>query len=462
MPENFATDPEPAGRAKGIILFTHGFLSGPETWGKMLELLNEDQRITQQYEFATWSYVTKLMEFSPLKRIPPLTELGDLLAREIQSAKYRGRPLTLVGHSQGGLIIQSYFAKMIADGRADQLRDVRQAIFLATPSEGSILANTLREWIFKIFPNSQEETLRVLNEEVAEMRDVVRKNIVGATRDSKRSWRVPIHAFYGASDNIVPKASARGVFDNIHAVAGTHTDIHVPENNQDRRFTEFAEVLLDPGGHAHRFEIEEYRHVLRVEAVAPQVIRTRGNNPRDVSYDNIAKLTRSVKFAAANRCTEMFRIMYDIGKGGGYLTGQTSHTNEISAEERGRLENTGSFYQFDFVPESREPYTLWLQIYHCFGEDRRNIHFHLDSYRSHLRTLVYELDLSAYLSAGQQLPRDPRCRYSPQKAETCEFCQDIRMRDPLPVNEQPRAGVYLWRFDEIEGGVVDIEWEITR
>ncbi|MDQ6622132.1 MAG: lysophospholipase, partial [Verrucomicrobiota bacterium] len=383
------------------------------------------------------------------------------LEGEINSPKYRDRTLTLVGHSQGGLIIQSYFARLVAAGAADKLRDVRQAIFLATPSEGSVLANTLREWLFKFFPNTQEETLRVLNEEVAEMRDSIRKNIVGAVRDSKTTWRVPIYAFYGSSDNVVPKASARGVFDNIRAVNGSHTDIHVPENNQDRRYTEFVEVLLDPGGHAHRFEIEEYRNTLRVEEVAPKTIETPGNNPRAITYDNVAKLTRSVKFASANRCADLYKIVYDIGEGGGYLKGQTSRENEIPAEEHARAANNGTFYEFDFSPDDREAFILWLTIYNGFGAQRRNIHFHLDSYQAHMRSLVYELDLSPYLAAGRRLLGDPACRYSRVKATTCEFCQSIRMLDPLPISDRPRDGVYQWRFEEIEGGVVDIAWELA-
>ncbi len=148
-------------RDKGIVLFVHGFLSGPETWTPMLGLLNDDPRVKDRYEFATWPYTTKLAELNPLKRIPPLAELGEAFGSEIDSPKYRNRELTLVGHSQGGLVIQSFFARLICDGQADKLYQVRQAIFLATPSEGSELASSLREWLFKFFRNSQEETLRV-------------------------------------------------------------------------------------------------------------------------------------------------------------------------------------------------------------------------------------------------------------------------------------------------------------
>ena len=59
----------------------------------MLALLAEDKRITPLYDFSTYSDATKLAELSPLARIPSLKELGQQLAGEIDSPKYRDRPL---------------------------------------------------------------------------------------------------------------------------------------------------------------------------------------------------------------------------------------------------------------------------------------------------------------------------------------------------------------------------------
>lgn len=434
-------------RPKGIVLFLHGFCSAADTWGDMLRILEADSRITERYDLASYSYATKLVEFNPLARIPELKELGQQLATEIDSPQYRGRPLTLVGHSQGGLIIQSYLAALTDDGAAEKLRNVRQAIFFATPSEGSTIGSTLRSLVFGLFSNSQERTLRVLNGDVADIRAKVRERIVDASTDSDREWRVPIHAFYGLRDNVVLRPSATSVFSNSKALDGTHLDIHKPRDKNDRRYTEFVEVLLDPGGHARRFEIESYRNVLQVEP------------PRDHFADK-ARLTRTTKFAGSNRDEQPFRIMFDVRRGA-TLRGRTSHTNEVPAEERGRADDTGTFYEFRFHPRSEDEYTVGLEIDNAFGEGRRDIHFHLDSYNSHMRALSYELDLSAYLAAGQRIPTDPQCRYAPERATTCEFCADMRMRSPLPISARPRDGVYVWDFSDIEGGVVDIVWNVA-
>src|SRR4051794_17964135 len=103
---------------KGIILFVHGFGSTSKCWERMLELLRADERVTSLYDIRTWDYPTRWVELNLLGRIPSLPELGRGLADEVDSPQFRGRALTLVGHSQGGLVIQSYFAQLLQSGDA--------------------------------------------------------------------------------------------------------------------------------------------------------------------------------------------------------------------------------------------------------------------------------------------------------------------------------------------------------
>ena len=64
--------------------------------------------------------------------------------------------------------------------------------------------------------------------------------------------------------------ATRGVFDNIKEVKGTHFSIIQPSDRPDARYAEFVELLLEPGGHAHRFDVETYECVVRVEPRQPQ------------------------------------------------------------------------------------------------------------------------------------------------------------------------------------------------
>ena len=101
----------------------------------MLELLQGDDQVTARYEFVTWDYPTKWVELNLLGRIPSLQEIGRSLAAEIDLPQYRGRRVTFVGHSQGGLVIQSYIAALLQAVKA-QLRDVNRRSSVPPPAKG--------------------------------------------------------------------------------------------------------------------------------------------------------------------------------------------------------------------------------------------------------------------------------------------------------------------------------------
>ena len=451
----------PTSRQKDLVLFVHGFGSSSKCWKPMLELLQGDEDVTSRYEFVTWEYPTKWVELNLLGRIPRLQEIGRSLAGEIDSPRYRGRRVTLVGHSQGGLVIQSYIAALLTSGQGAQLRGIEQAIFFATPCEGSTTAMSFRLLFSSVFTNPQEMTLRVLNPDVSDLRAIIRERVVGATTDSGISWRVPIHAFCGLQDNIVPEASARGVFDNIKEVKGTHFSIIQPSDRPDARYAEFVELLLEPGGHAHRFDVETYECVVRVEPRQPQSIRTASEkNPRTVTFDNYATVTRTVKFSPANRCKDKYKIRYSTRKEG-YVVGHASHRNEASPADTGRWEDTGTFYEFDFTPEAGNQYRLKVEVYRGFDEDNRDLHFHLGN-DSRYRRLTYVLDLSAYIAGQYIVAEGPHFYLEPTDVGHSELCKQRAARDPLePVSRTP-DGIFRWELEDVEQGVVDIVWNVAR
>jgi len=445
---------------KPIVLFIHGFGSSSRCWQTLLGLLGQDERITSRYELATWDYPTKWVEVNILGRIPRLQELGRALASELDSPRYRGRELTLVGHSQGGLVIQSYIAEALGSGRAHLLHDIRQAIFLATPSEGSTTGISLRRLVSLLFNNPQEVTLRVLNPDVSDIRSVIRERVVAAVKDSEYELRIPIHAFCGLQDDIVVEASARGVFDSVRSVAGTHFSILKPENVGDPRYSEFVELLFEPGGHSHRFEISEYETELRVEPRVPQEIRTRSEtNPRTVTFDNYASLKRTVAFAASNRCRHNFVIQYGT-RGNGYVVGHASHPNCASPADIGRADDTGTFFRFEFVPEYGEQYCLNLDVYNGYSTGSRDVHFHLGDH-SYYRKIRYLLDLSPYLDAGWSVRQPPALYLTPKDSGHGEICAQRAARTPL-VPKSERPGVYRWELENVRQGVVDIVWDVDQ
>ncbi|HEV7573276.1 MAG TPA: alpha/beta hydrolase, partial [Thermoanaerobaculia bacterium] len=89
---------------KDVALFIHGFGSSAHCWDALLPLLRADKEIPERYELQCWSYPTKVIELNPLERIPSLAELGGYLVDHLRSPEFRDRNLTLIGHSQGGLV----------------------------------------------------------------------------------------------------------------------------------------------------------------------------------------------------------------------------------------------------------------------------------------------------------------------------------------------------------------------
>ena len=445
---------------KGLILFVHGFGSSRKCWAPLLELLGGDERITTRYQFATWEYPTSWINLNLLGRIPGIQEIGKALGKRIDSPEFRDRELTLVGHSQGGLIIQSWIAGLLT-GEASRLENVRQAIFFATPSHGSTMAMSVRLLFSTLFTNPQEATLRVLSPDVSGVRNLVREHVVAATRDSTTEWRLPIHALCGMQDGIVVEDSARGPFDSVIPVPGNHFTILRPKDRDDDRYTEFVELLLDPGGHTQRFEIDEYKTVLRVEPKEEATIEVKSErNPRTVAYDNYATLKRTVRFAARNACRNTFTIRYGTQKNG-YVVGHPSGPNLAPPEAVGRWEDNGIEYEFDFVPEAGDEYCLNVEIYKGYDAGQSEAHFHLKDH-SYYRRMEYTLDLTAYVAGGYAVTSEPCFYLHPEEHPHGEMCSTRGARDPLPPTSHDPKGIWTWELHDLRQGITDIVWDVRK
>ncbi len=122
---------------KGIVVFVHGFGSSPACWDNLINLLDEDPLIAGTFLLdRTFQYPTTWFNFSPLTRIPRLQECAEALKSHLRKAKFADYEITLVGHSMGGLVIQAYLAKAFRERNGPELKNIRQALFIATPTTG--------------------------------------------------------------------------------------------------------------------------------------------------------------------------------------------------------------------------------------------------------------------------------------------------------------------------------------
>lgn len=152
------------------VVFVHGFISDPDCWepsshGSRTRLEDNDDPVTHGYRFTRFRYPTKFLEWKPSKRIPGIDEcgksLGDFLDQLPESDQ-----LFLVGHSMGGLVIQSLLAQTMQEQRGMDLAQIRCVIRFATANLGSTILSG-RRGIFSIF---RENPCGVFSEQKVPMR----------------------------------------------------------------------------------------------------------------------------------------------------------------------------------------------------------------------------------------------------------------------------------------------------
>ena len=293
---------------KPAIVFVHGFLEPEATWEPLINLLRRDPEVAPHFDFVCFGYSTKAVEVKPHQRIPGIGEAAKALREFLDSKEFYDREITLVGHSQGGLVIQAYLADMLKHGQGESLSPIRQVITMATPSLGSTFLSPWRKLVGKFFSNPQEQALRVLDPYTSETLNFIAQHVVHAKKCTNNQWPIPFHVFYGIQDNIVLEASARGVFpdENLTPLEADHFTILRPSHRQDRRYTEFVEALLDPSGHSSVYEVELYETKVSVRPALDkqEFVCKHGETTRIVHSDNIGCIDRSVVFSRKNRCTE--------------------------------------------------------------------------------------------------------------------------------------------------------------
>ena len=447
---------------KAMLIFVHGFGSSQACWNSLLALLQQDTRITGQFDWACFTYPTAWFSFNPLRRIPAIKEIAKSLREFIDSPRFYGRELILIGHSQGGLVIQSYMASLLQAGEGGKLSALRQVLLIATPNLGSTLFSPLRKLLSLISPNPQERSLRVLNPEIAAISHVIQERVIRAKEGSADAWPVPVHCFYGLQDGIVLEASACGVFDTVTPLDGDHFTILQPADASDNRYLELVEALLEPTGHPSVFEVDSYTTTIKVEpAVEKQEFEcTHGTTTRTVHSDNIAHIVRTATFSPRNRCKSLFTLRYATRQQG-FILPTMSHDNEASPEEIGRYNDYGTEVLFKFTPKPEEQYTLKILLYKGFDKGNREIHFHLGKH-SYYKRVQYTLDFSGFLAAGYQFSDMPKLYLHPHDLRSHDMCAQRGFGTPLEVVKSHESGIFTWELKNIWQGVIDIAWDITK
>lgn len=231
---------------KAAAIFVHGIFPSKDTWIPLIRLLEKDAEVSHFYRLLKFDYSSPKCNWRPDRRIPDYNTIAGALGTFIENcADYTH--LVLVGHSQGGLIIQRYLAEMLAEGRGTDLCKIRLVVLLACPNNGSELFRSLRTFFnfFKLWKHPQERELRPLAPYVVETQRRVLNRIVNAKEISPASCPIRFAVYAAESDNVVTLASAKSVFPRASVLPGDHSSILQAESTESRTFTTLRMNLLD-------------------------------------------------------------------------------------------------------------------------------------------------------------------------------------------------------------------------
>ncbi|MFF4835183.1 hypothetical protein [Streptomyces sp. NPDC001315] len=234
-----------AARRRLGTVFVHGLFSSSAVWAPFQELLASDPDLNA-VETLSFSYTSRPASFSPLRRIPSFDDVADNLRGFLEVDARDFDNLVLVSHSQGGLVVQRYLARMLGEGRGSELARIRRVVLFACPNLGSELALTLRRAVWW-GRHPQEHQLRPITAAVTEAQRAVVTRIDHAKAVAPDTCPIAITAYAGDADNIVKPASARSVFRDVGVLPGDHFTIVRPDSLEHRSYTALKRLLLtDP------------------------------------------------------------------------------------------------------------------------------------------------------------------------------------------------------------------------
>lgn len=218
--------------SRAVAVFVHGIFGSNASWGKLLDFIRQDVVVRRCYNLVFFSYESPPLAWNPLKRIPRLKDLSDSLATALVESPLTAEAerIVLLGHSQGGLVIQRYLAEALEAGNGEDLRRIRGVVQFATPNTGSQLLLSVRRGLGRLglWNNPQEKTLQPLNDEIDKMRRVTLRQVVYAEQSGPSKCPMLFSAYAGSSDGIVPAESARWVFPDAGTLPGDHFSIVKP------------------------------------------------------------------------------------------------------------------------------------------------------------------------------------------------------------------------------------------
>lgn len=302
------------------VILVHGIFSSKKTWSDIATRISEDPDLQPLCDIFYIEYSTPKIRLHPLRRIPDYNAVADNLKNRMDVDIAQYSKVVMISHSQGGLIVQRYLARMINAGRGLDLARVRAVILLACPNEGSQLLLSVRTNAF-FWRHAQERQLRPLNRDVLEARHTVLRAVQNATHCDAYHCHIPIYAYGGTTDNVVSTESAKGIFEHWATLPGDHSSIiHAPTADSET-FKSIKNHLL----RVERSDTADTSSDLDIKEHQPSVARISDHNvspPTSTFFNRFDEIQRTIEGLKS-----AYRVVSISGLGG---MGKTALANRVA------------------------------------------------------------------------------------------------------------------------------------
>ncbi|WP_166555567.1 alpha/beta fold hydrolase [Mycolicibacterium sp. CBMA 226] len=218
------------------IVFVHGLFSSAAIWDKFVSLLRNDTAF-KDIDCLRFEYSTPKFRLLPTRKIPSFDDLADRLRTFIDLNCDPAKPLLIVSHSQGGLIVQRFLARSLDSELLESVRRIKMVVMFSCPNAGSDILLSLRR-VTVMWRHAQEKELRPLNDLVTATRRTILWKVIHAQPNDPKSCHIPIFLYAGDTDNVVTSVSAFDVFplENTAVIKGDHSSVIQPTGTEDESY----------------------------------------------------------------------------------------------------------------------------------------------------------------------------------------------------------------------------------
>lgn len=262
--------------------------------------MDEDSDLADlELERVFFEYRTMLKSWNPLRSIPDLDAVADHFETFLEHVTDPDRPVVLVGHSQGGIVIQRYLYRVFCRGELQSLSRICKVVLFACPNGGSPLFLNTRRFFLRS-TNAQEVQLRPFNAAAAEAHVTVAQRIAAPhnAQNSTGPQKISFSVFVGSEDKVVPKVSGTGSFLGVQTIPGDHFSIIRPLEFTSLNYQVFRRAIIRAVTRERNLRLYQAKYPIEETQLLPasdfaphesaSVIRGYGRSGETLAYESVS------------------------------------------------------------------------------------------------------------------------------------------------------------------------------